>query len=356
MNGLQQFRGMVCAAHPAAARAGLETLQQGGNAIDAALAVAFTLCVVEPFASGLGGGGFMTIWMPENGAGSFASRLGNGRAVFLDFRERAPAAATLDHYYDTGQSVHDLTLHGPLSVAVPGAPGGLAHAAARYGLLSSRTLDPMIAPAIEYAEHGITVTPKMARHFAAYHDFLSRYPATARIFTRPSGPVQAGEVLKQPELAKSLERISNVGLHGFSHGMLAHRLGRFMAAYGGLITAEDVAAYQPQERPIIYGTYRGHTLLTAPPPSAGGIRLLQVLNVLEHYPVREWGLNAANTVHVTAEALKAAFEAGERYVADPATLPTIPTGDLIDKAWAADLVHHLSLDEADPSFSPGQLS
>ena len=342
---------MVCAAHPAAARAGLETLQLGGNAIDAALAVSFTLCVVEPFASGLGGGGFMTIWMPEMGAGSAVGRLGNGRAHFLDFRERAPAAASPDHYYDTGQSVHDLTLHGPLSVAVPGVPSGLAHAAARFGLLSSRTLDPMIAPAIEHAEHGITVTPKMARHFAAYHDLLSRYPTTARIFTHPNGPIQAGEVLRQPELAKTLAHISEVGLQGFSQGMLAHRLERFMAACGGLITAKDLVDYRPQERAIVHGTYRGHTLLTAPPPSTGGIRLLQVLNVLEQYPVREWGLNAANTVHVIAEALKASFAAGERYLADPDTLSTIPTGELINKPWAADLANHLSLDDADPSYS-----
>lgn len=352
MNGLQEFKGMVCAAHPAAARAGLETLQLGGNAIDAALAVSFTLCVVEPFASGLGGGGFMTIWMPEKGAGSLPGRLRSGRAVFLDFRERAPAAATLEHYYDTGQSVHDLTLHGPLSVAVPGVPSGLAHAAARFGLLSNRTLDPMIAPAIEHAEHGITVTPKMAKHFASYHDFLSRYPTTARIFTRPHGPVQAGEVLRQPELAKTLAHISDVGLQGFSQGMLAHRLERFMATYGGLITAEDIASYQTQERSIIHGTYRDHSLLTAPPPSTGGIRLLQVLNVLEHYPVRRWGLNAADTVHVIAEALKASFADGERYVADPDTLSAIPTGELINKAWAAGLAHRLSLDDANPSYSP----
>ena len=123
-------------------------------------------------------------------------------------------------------------------VAVPSVPSGLAHAAARFGLLSSRTLDPMITPAIEHAEHGITVTPKMARHFAAYHDFLSRYPATARIFTRPGGPVRAGETLRQPDLAKTLTHISEVGLQGFSQGMLAHRLDRFMAAHGGLINRQ----------------------------------------------------------------------------------------------------------------------
>ena len=151
---------MVCAAHPSAAQAGLEMLQLGGNAIDAALAVSFTLNVVEPYASGLGGGGFMTIWMADNHVDSAAARLGNGRVLCLDFRERAPAAATPDHYYGTGQSVHDLTLQGPLAVAVPGMPSGLAHAAAHFGLLSRQTLKPMIAPAIRHAERGITVTPQ----------------------------------------------------------------------------------------------------------------------------------------------------------------------------------------------------
>ena len=343
---------MVCAAHPAATRAGLDVLQLGGNAIDAALAISFTLGVVEPFASGLGGGGFMTIRMADNRADSSAARPGKGRVLCLDFRERAPAAATPDHYYGTGRTVHDLTLHGPLAVAVPGAPSGLAHAAAHFGLLSRQTLHPMIAPAIRHAERGITVTPKMARHFAAYHDFLSRYPTTARIFTRPHGPIRAGEVLRQPEQAQTLAHVSDVGLEAFSQGMLAHRLERFMAAHGGLIAANDLAAYRPHERPVIRGTYRGYTLLTTPPPSTGGMRLLQVLNVLERYPVRDWGPHAANTIHLIAEALKASFAAGERYVADPGTLPPIPMDELVAKAWAAGLGRRLSLDRANPSFAP----
>ena len=342
---------MVCAAHPAAAQAGLEMLQLGGNAIDAALAISFTLNVVEPYASGLGGGGFMTIWMPDNHANSPAARLGNGRVLCLDFRERAPAAATPDHYYGTGRSVHELTLHGPLAVAVPGMPSGLAHAAAHFGLLSRQTLAPMLAPAIRHAERGIPVTSKMAKHFAAYHRFLSRYPTTARIFTRPQGPMPAGEVLRQPELAQTLAHVSEVGLEAFSQDTLAPRLGRFMAAHGGLIATHDLATYQTHERPIIRGTYRGYTLLTTPPPSTGGMRLLQVLNVLERYPMRDWGPHAADTIHLIAEALKASFAAGERYVADPDTLPAIPMDELIDKAWAADLSCHLSLDRANPSFS-----
>ena len=342
---------MVCAAHPSAAQAGLEMLQLGGNAIDAALAVSFTLNVVEPYASGLGGGGFMTIWMPDNHADSPAARLGNGRVLCLDFRERAPAAATPDHYYGTGQSVHDLTLQGPLAVAVPGMPSGLAHAAAHFGLLSRQTLKPMIAPAIRHAERGITVTRKMAKQFAAYHDFLSRYPTTARIFTRPQGPIPAGEVLQQPELAQTLAHISEVGLEAFSHDTLAPRLEHFMAVHGGLIAANDLATYRTHERPIIRGTYRDYTLLTTPPPSTGGMRLLQVLNVLERYPVRDWEPHAADTIHLIAEALKASFAAGERYVADPDTLPAIPMDELIAKAWAAELNGNLSLDRANPSFS-----
>ena len=341
---------MVCAAHPVATQAGLEMLQRGGNAIDAALAISFTLGVVEPFASGLGGGGFMTIWMPDNRADSLATRLGKGRVLCLDFREKSPAAATPNHYYGTGQSVHDLTLHGPLAVAVPGMPSGLAHAATHFGLLSRQTLAPMIAPAIRHAEHGIIVTPKMARHFAAYHDFLSRYPTTARIFTRPHGPIRAGEVLRQPELAQTLAHVSEVGLETFSQGMLAHRLERFMAAHSGLIAASDLATYRPHERRVIHGTYRGYTVLTTPPPSTGGMRLLQVLNVLERYPVRDWGPHAANNLHLIAETLKASFAAGEHYVADPDTLATIPMDELIAKTWAADLSRRLSLDQAYPSF------
>lgn len=343
---------MVCAAHPAATQAGVDMLQLGGNAIDAALAISFTLNVVEPYASGLGGGGFMTIWMPDSHAGSPASRLGNGRVLCLDFRERAHAAATPDHYYGAGQSLHDLTLHGPLSVAVPGMPNGLAHAAAHFGLLSRQTLEPMIAPAIRHAERGITVTPKMAKQFAAYHDLLSRYPTTAGIFTRPQGPIPAGEVLRQPDLAQTLAHISEVGLEAFSQDTLAPRIESFMATHDGLITANDLATYQTHERPIIRGTYRGHTLLTTPPPSTGGMRLLQVLNVLERYPVRDWGPHAPDTIHLIAEGLKASFAAGERHVADPHTLPPIPMDELLAKTWAADLSRNLSLDQANPSFSP----
>ena len=344
-------QGMVCAAHPAATQAGLEMLQRGGNAIDAALAVSFTLGVVEPYASGLGGGGFMTIWMPDSGADSPAARPGNGRVLCLDFRERAPAAATPDHYYGAGQSVHDLTLHGPLAVAVPGMAGGLAHAVAHFGLLSRRTLEPMTAPAIRHAERGIIVTPKMAKHFAAYHDLLTRYPTTARIFTRPQGPVPAGETLRQPELAQTLAHVSEAGLEAFSQETFARRLDRFMTAHGGLVSANDLAAYRPHERPVIRGAYRGYTLLTTPPPSTGGMRLLQVLNVLERYPIRDWGPHAASTIHLIAEALKASFAAGERYIADPDTLPAIPMDALIDKAWAADLSRNLSFDHANPSFA-----
>ena len=344
-------QGMVCAAHPAAAQAGLEMLQRGGNAIDAALAVSFTLNVIEPFASGLGGGGFMTLWIPQANANSPAGRFDSGRVFCLDFRERAPAAATPDRYYGTGQSLHDLTLHGPLAVAVPSMPSGLAYAAARFGLLSRRTLEPMLAPAIRHAERGVTVTSKMARHFASYHDFLSRYPSTARIFTRPKGPIAAGESLRQPELAQTLARISEIGLEAFSQDTFAHRLGRFMAANGGLITADDLIGYQPHERPVIRGTYRGYTLLTTPPPSTGGMRLLQVLNIMERYPVRDWGPHAVDTIHLIAEALKPSFAAGERYIADPDSLSAIPMGALLDKSWAADFRHSLSFSRANPSFS-----
>jgi gamma-glutamyltranspeptidase/glutathione hydrolase len=336
----QDKQGMVCAAHPDAAEAGFAMLQLGGNAIDAAIAVSFALTVVEPHASGLGGGGFWTIYRPD--AGSSTTDPGPGRVFFLDFREQAPRAATPERYYATGKSLDELTLSGPLAVAVPGMPMGLAHAAAHYGKLSRETLAPMLAPAIRYAQEGVQVTPKMARNLAAYYELLAGFPTTARIFTTPDGPIPAGARLRQPELARTLTHIQEVGLRTFRDGMLAEQIEQFMTATGGLITQADLAMYQPQERTIMQSSYRGYTLWTAPPPSAGGLRLLQVLNIMEPYPVHEWGPHAVETMHLIAEALKPSYAAGERYIADPATVPTMPLPELLDKRWAAERRRTLS--------------
>jgi gamma-glutamyltranspeptidase/glutathione hydrolase len=344
---------MVCVAHPYAAEAGVEVLRRGGNAIDAAIAVSFALTVVEPHASGMGGGGFWTIWTPRVEKGDPATSVERGRVFFLDFRETAPRAATPDRYYGTGKTLEELTVRGPLAVAVPGMPMGLAYAAAHWGKLSRDTLAPMIEPAIRYAEAGFAVSPKMAEHLAAYYELLASFPATACVFTKPGGPIPAGTVLRQPDLAQTLTHIKEAGLCTFTDGALAERLARFMAATGGLVTQDDLVHYRPRERTVIQGSYRDYTLWTAPPPSAGGLRLLQVLNIMERYPVHEWGPHAVETIHLIAEALKPSYTAGERYIADPATVTAIPLDTLLDKAWAEACSRALSFARAreQPSFA-----
>jgi gamma-glutamyltranspeptidase/glutathione hydrolase len=344
----QYKRGMVCAAHPYAAEAGLDMLQRGGNAIDAAIAVSFVLTVVEPHASGLGGGGFWTVWMPQANALDATSHAGQGQMFFLDFRERAPRAATPERYYNTDKTLDELTLSGPLAVAVPGMPMGLAYAAAHHGKLARDTLTPLLEPAIRYAQQGFEITPKMAAHLAAYYDLLARFPTTARIFTKLNSPIPAGAQLRQPDLVQTLLHIQEAGLRTFVDGALAAQIEQYMAATGGLVTQADLAHYQPQERPLMRGSYRGYTLWTAPLPSAGGLRLLQVLNIMEQYPIPAWGPHAVETIHLIAEALKPSYAAGERYIADPATLTTIPLETLLDKNWAITRSRELSLARARP--------
>lgn len=345
-------QGMVCAAHPTAVKAGLEVLRAGGNAIDAAIAVSFALTVVEPHASGLGGGGFWSIWLPPTPPAGSTAGHASGHAVFLDFRERAPRAATRERYYGPGKNFEALTVSGRLAVGVPGMPAGLAYAATHYGHLSRNSLTPLIEPARRAAADGLTVTPKLAEQLAAYYDLLARFPPTARIFTASGGPIPAGTRLQQPELAASLAHIQSQGLETFRNGAMAQRLTDYMTEVGGLITLDDLLAYQPQERTLLQGSYRGYTLWTAPPPSAGGLRLLQTLNIMEQYPVGAWGPHAVDTIHLIAEALKYGYAVGDRYIADPATAPPIPLADLLDKSWAIKRCRALSFTQAG-AFPPG---
>jgi gamma-glutamyltranspeptidase/glutathione hydrolase len=225
---------------------------------------------------------------------------------------------------------------------------GLAYAAAHYGKLARNTLAPLLEPAIRYAQRGFEITPKMAVHLAAYHELLASFPATARIFTKPDGPIPAGAQLRQPDLAQTLVHIQEAGLRTFVDGALAAQIEQYMAATGGLVTQADLARYQPQERTLIRGSYRGYTLWTAPPPSAGGLRLLQVLNIMEQYPISAWGPHTVETIHLIAEALKPSYAIGERYIADPATLTTLPLETLLDKSWAIARSRELSLAHARP--------
>ncbi|MCB8959730.1 MAG: gamma-glutamyltransferase [Ardenticatenales bacterium] len=316
-------QGMVSTAQTEATAVGLNTLQRGGNAVDAAIAISFMLTVTEPQNSGLGGGGFWTVWLAKE-----------QRAFFLDFRNASPAAALPEIYYRPDRTLADLTQTGPLAVAVPGMPRGLAHAAARYGDIARHDLASLIDPAIHCAANGFTIYPYMARVLSSQRDRLLQTASTAAIYAGPEATLAAGQTLRNPHLAASLRQIRDEGLETLSSGPLAERIAAYLAANGGLVALADMAAYQPIERELLRGSYRGHEIWTAPPPSAGGIRLLQVLNFMEQFPIGELGHNSAATLHVIAEALKHSRAACDHFIADPLSAPDAPVAELIDKAWA----------------------
>src|SRR5689334_15939221 len=258
--------GMVVSVHELASRAGVEAMQAGGNAIDAAVATAFVLAVVHPQAGNLGGGGFMLI------------RSADGAAHFIDFREKAPAAATENMYLDKqGNVIENMSLVGYKADGVPGSVAGLTYAQKKYGKLP---LARVMAPAIKLAQEGFALAWEDADDLKDAD--LTRFPESRRIFQNNGKFFKSGDVLKQPELARTLERIAK-NSNDFYHGDLAREIAAAVQKGGGLITAEDLAKYEVKEREPIRGTYRGYEIISAPPPSSGGIVLVETLNMLEGF-------------------------------------------------------------------------
>ncbi|MGH7150270.1 MAG: gamma-glutamyltransferase [Planctomycetota bacterium] len=286
-------RSMVVAEHPIAARVGLEVLRKGGNAADAAIATAFALAVVYPQAGNIGGGGFL-LW-----------RGADGKATSFDFREKAPLAAKPDMYLDEkGEVRKDASVLGPLAAGIPGSVAGLCFARERLG---TKPLAELIAPAIELAEKGFPVDPHLADDLAERRKRLERSPDAAAIFL-PGGKVpKAGEVLRQPDLARTLRAIAEKGRDGFYRGEVAKRLVVGVRSSGGIWSEEDLAQYRAVEREPIRGTYGGHEILTMGPPSGGGIFLLQSLAILEDLGLKETGSGSSLSIHLLAETFKRAF-------------------------------------------------
>ncbi|MGB3425583.1 MAG: gamma-glutamyltransferase [Castellaniella sp.] len=312
--------GMVVSEQALATHAGLEILRAGGNAVDAAVAVGFTLAVTLPNAGNLGGGGFMMVH-EARGGGDYA----------LDFREKAPVRATRDMYLDAnGQVVDGRSLHTHQAVGVPGTVAGLTHALARWGSLP---LSQVMAPAIRLAEQGYPVSPTLADTLANNASPMGRWPATRAIFWRDGRPLQAGERLVQRDLARSLRQIAQRGAAAFYQGPIGDKIALEMARHDGLITVQDLAAYRAVERPPIIGNYRGHRIVTMPPPSSGGIHLVQILNMMEAWPVAEWGAGSAQALHHMAEAMKLAYADRAQYLGDT-DFVTVPVAGLISKAYA----------------------
>ena len=317
-------RGMVATQEANATRIGLDVLERGGNAVDAAVAVGFALAVTLPRAGNLGGGGFMLIHMAEA-----------GETLALDYREEAPAAAGRDLFLDAdGEVDSQRARFSYLSAGVPGTVAGLAAAQARFGRLS---LAEVVAPAIRLAEEGMTVSPALAEGLAARAERLKAWPETARVFFKPDGGAyRAGERLVQADLAWSLKEIARDGAAAFYEGEVGRRIAADMKANGGLITEAGLAAYDVVWRAPVTGSYRGYQIASMPPPSSGGIHLVQILNLLESYPLNEMGAGAAATLHVMAEAMKLAYADRSRHLGDP-DFWAVPRRGLTSKAYASRL-------------------
>jgi len=334
--------GMVAAEHVLASRIGLDVLQRGGNAVDAAVAVGFALAVVLPNAGNLGGGGFMVL----HDAASDAD-------VALDFREMAPAKAGRNMYLDEkGSVVEGRSLYTHLAVGVPGTVAGMEHALKRWG---TKRLADLIAPSIKLAEDGFAVSPTLAKMLAVEKDHLGQWASTRAVFFKGGAPLKAGDRLVQKDLAKSLQLIARHGSKVFYRGEIGDRIVAEMAQHGGLIDRDDLKNYTVEERAPVRGDYRGYTVVSMPPPSSGGTHIIQILNLLERYPLSQYGANSAQTIHLLAETMKLAYADRAEYLGDPAFV-TVPVKGLTSKKYADDLARRIDPDKVLPAdaIKPGQ--
>ncbi len=312
---------IVTSVHELASRAGIEMLRSGGNAVDAAVATGFALAVVHPQAGNLGGGGFLLL---RNAA---------GETHFIDFREKAPAAATENMYLDAQgnvlpESSKDSSVVGYKSVGVPGSVAGLVYAEKKYGKLS---LEKVIAPAIKLARDGFPLAYEDTQDLK--DEYLAQFPESKRIFQRDGNYYQAGELFQQPDLAHTLERIAK-NPDDFYHGAMARELAAAIHKGGGLVTAADLAAYEVKEREPIRGSYRGYEIISAPPPSSGGVALVEILNILEGFDLAKLGNRSGDTIHLEAEAFRRAFYDRTDFLGDP-DFSKVPVAQLIDNKYAA---------------------
>jgi len=324
--------GIVVSAHELASQAGVEIMRAGGNAVDAAVATGFALAVVHPPAGNLGGGGFMLI------------RMAGGDTHFLDYREKAPAAAKSDMYLDAqGNVIEGATEVGYKSIGVPGSVAGMVYAEQKYGKM---TLKQVMAPAIRLARDGYALSWHEARDFQR-DKHLSEFPESRRIFQRDSNYYQPGEIFRQPDLARTLQRIA-AKPDDFYHGALARELAAALQKGGGLITADDLAHYEVKEREPVRGTYRGYEIISAPPPSSGGAVLIESLNILEGYDLARLGNRSAQSVHYTTEAFRRAFFDRAEFLGDP-DFAKIPLAQLIDKKYGGAWRESIDAEHASPS-------
>lgn len=336
--------GMVASQEALATQIGVDIMKQGGNAIDAAVAVGYALAVTLPRAGNLGGGGFMLVYLADE-----------QRSIAIDYREVAPLKASADMYLDAdGNPNNTLSRFHGLAVGVPGTVLGFELALEKYGTMS---LAQVIAPAIKLARDGIVVTPDLANSLNATQKRLSQWPTTQSIFYKADGSsYQPGEILKQADLAKTLDAIAKKGSPAFYQGPIAKQISDSVQQAGGIMTMQDLATYKAVERKPITGDYRGYQVVSMPPPSSGGVHIVQMLNMLSQYPIDKMGHNSAATIHVMAESMRRAYADRSLYLGDP-DFVNVPVEALTNKQYAKQLANQIDPNKATPSseVSPGTL-
>src|SRR5579872_109494 len=329
--------GMVVAQEKTAARIGTDILKRGGNAVDAAVATGFAMAVTYPRAGNIGGGGFMVIHSAER-----------HEDIAIDYRETAPAATTPTIFLGIdGKPDNAKSRDSALGIGIPGTPAGLALALERYGS-GKFTLAQLIQPAIDLARNGVVITDDSADTLTDWHRRLARWPSSARIFSRADGTsLREGDTLVQADLATTLEAIAAQGPRGFYEGPVAEKLVHAISDAGGIITTDDLKAYQPVIRTPVHGTYRGYDLVSMPLPSSGGIVLVETLNVLEGFPLDQMKQGSPTSLHVLIEAMKRAYADRAHYLGDPAFV-SAPVATLVTKEYAAKQRASINLDHATP--------
>ena len=315
-------KGMVTSQNEMASRIGADVIKEGGTAVDAAVATAFALAVVHPTAGNIGGGGFL-VYRPAK-----------GDAVAYDFREMAPAKASPTMFMKDGKYSAELHHNSYLAVGVPGTVAGLHMAWKDQGKLPWKRL---VDPAIALARDGFMVSEALARSLKNAQRAMQNYPASAAQFTKNGVPYEAGETLKQSDLAKTLDRIASQGPAGFYQGETALLLEKDMLAHGGLITRDDMKNYAAKKRVPIKGTYRGYEVISMPPISSGGVAVIEMLNILEGYDIAKMGSGSADAIHLMAEAMKRAYADRAHYLGDPEFNRDMPLAKLTSKEYATDL-------------------
>lgn len=327
---------MATASKYEVSQVGAEIMSKGGNAVDAAVAMGFALGVCEPFTSGLGGGGLATIHTET------------GEDFFIDFREVAPAAATLDLYLDAEGKSNGNTMTGGLASGVPGEVAGMLYLLENYGTM---TRQEVMEPAIRIATEGFTVSQYCANAISDAYEKAMEFPEMQKVYWTEAGlPYETGDVIVNPDLAKALQKIADEGKDGFYKGEIAQALVNTLAKHDGVMTLEDLAAYEVQVRTPVTSTYRGYKVISSPPPSSGGTHLIEILNILENYDVASLEVNSAEYIHLLAEAFKLSYADRAQYMADTA-FADVPLEGLTSKEYAAERAALIDDEQAQEFFA-----